>query len=115
MVGKHRRSRGCPPVLPRALGRVVANMAITGRAVEAWRALVRDRERGSHGHSDPRYWDRRAGGLARAPTTRAPPVPAGGGPYRVPAPNPVGPGGGARPAPGAPGRGPRGVFASRPA
>src|SRR5258706_14351749 len=73
MVGKHRRSRGCPPVLPRAVGRVVANMAITGRAdaVEAWRALVRDRERGSHGPSAPRYWDRRAATFARTTTSRA--------------------------------------------
>src|SRR5258706_10294075 len=71
MVGKHRRSRGCPPVLPRAVGRVVANMAITGRAVEAWRAVVRDRERGSHGPSAPRYWDRRAATFARTTTSRA--------------------------------------------
>src|SRR5256885_8696686 len=73
MVGKHRRSRGCPPVLPRAIGRVVASMATTGRAdaVEAWRSLVRDRELGSHGHSDPRYWDRRAATFARTTSSRA--------------------------------------------
>ena len=46
---------------------------VSGRVdwVEAWRTLVRDRERGSHRHSDPRYWDRRAPSFARTTSGRA--------------------------------------------
>jgi hypothetical protein len=39
--------------------------------VEEWRRLVRDREGASHGHSDPRYWDRRAPTFARSTVGRA--------------------------------------------
>lgn len=40
--------------------------------VERWRKLVLDRENASsHGHSDPRYWDRRAPAFARSTTGRA--------------------------------------------
>ena len=39
--------------------------------VEEWRRLVREREAGSHGHSDPRYWDRRAATFARTTSGRA--------------------------------------------
>lgn len=39
--------------------------------VEHWRQLVLDRESAAtHGHSDPRYWDRRAATYARSTTTR---------------------------------------------
>ena len=39
--------------------------------VEHWRQLVLDRENAAtHGHSDPRYWDRRAATYARSTTTR---------------------------------------------
>jgi len=39
--------------------------------VEQWRQLVREREVASHGHSDPRYWDRRAASFARTTAGRA--------------------------------------------
>jgi hypothetical protein len=39
--------------------------------VEHWRRLVIERERASHGHSDPRYWDRRAPTFARSTSGRA--------------------------------------------
>lgn len=40
--------------------------------VERWRQLVVDRENASsHGHSDPRYWDRRAPTFARSTSGRA--------------------------------------------
>jgi SAM-dependent methyltransferase len=39
--------------------------------VQEWRRLVRERERGSHAHSDPRYWDRRAPTFARTTSGRA--------------------------------------------
>jgi hypothetical protein len=39
--------------------------------VAEWRRLVRERESGSHRHSDPRYWDRRAASFARTTTGRA--------------------------------------------
>jgi SAM-dependent methyltransferase len=39
--------------------------------VEEWKRLVRERESPSHGHSDPRYWDRRAASFARNTSARA--------------------------------------------
>lgn len=39
--------------------------------VEHWRRLVIEREDASRGHSDPRYWDRRAPSFARSTTGRA--------------------------------------------
>jgi SAM-dependent methyltransferase len=39
--------------------------------VEEWRRLVREREGASHGHSDPRYWDRRSASFARSTGGRA--------------------------------------------
>jgi hypothetical protein len=39
--------------------------------VEEWRRLVREREAPAHGHSDPRYWDRRAASFARNTSGRA--------------------------------------------
>src|SRR5690348_6771185 len=39
--------------------------------VEQWRQLVREREVASHGHSDPRNWDRRAASFARTTAGRA--------------------------------------------
>ena len=39
--------------------------------IEAWRKLVREREESSRGHSDPRYWDRRAPAFARSTAGRA--------------------------------------------
>jgi hypothetical protein len=40
--------------------------------VERWRKLVLDRENaGSHGHSDPKYWDRRAATFASSTGNRA--------------------------------------------
>ncbi len=39
--------------------------------VEEWRRLVREREAASHGHGDPRYWDRRAPTFARSTSGRA--------------------------------------------
>jgi hypothetical protein len=46
---------------------------VSGRTdwIAEWRRLVRDRERGSQRHSDPRYWDRRAASFARTTSARA--------------------------------------------
>jgi SAM-dependent methyltransferase len=38
--------------------------------VEQWRRVVTDRERASHGHSDPHYWDHRAPAFARSTLSR---------------------------------------------
>lgn len=40
-------------------------------AIEQWRRLVSEREQGSHAHSDPRYWDRRAATFASTTSSRA--------------------------------------------
>jgi SAM-dependent methyltransferase len=39
--------------------------------VHEWKRLVREREGAAHGHSDPRYWDRRAPTFARSTGSRA--------------------------------------------
>jgi hypothetical protein len=60
-----------------AVGTVVTVMATAEESargtdwVEEWRRLVREREGAARGHSDPRYWDRRAPTFARSTGGRA--------------------------------------------
>src|SRR5207237_9612048 len=52
--------------------------------VARWGGLVADRERAAHkdgGHSDPRYWDRRAPTFARSTTGRTEQFLEGVGPF----------------------------------
>ena len=60
------------PVLPSsvALGSPMPDVLSTVDAITAWRRLVTERESRPGRHSDPKYWDRRAGTFARSTSAR---------------------------------------------